>query len=67
MDVVSYRFRGAIWTSLLIASCMAACANDVVGPDTGEEVDAGATPTTGTLIATAGANYVFRGVDLRGF
>lgn len=30
-------------------------------------VDSGTTPTTATTIATAGTNYVFRGVDFKGF
>jgi cysteine-rich repeat protein len=30
-------------------------------------IDAGTAPTTATTIATAGANYAFRGVDLKGF
>jgi hypothetical protein len=30
-------------------------------------VDSGTTPTAGTVIATAGTNYAFRGVDLKGF
>jgi hypothetical protein len=30
-------------------------------------IDSGTTPTSATTIATAGANYWFRGVDLKGF
>ena len=30
-------------------------------------VDSGTTPTSATTIATAGTNYMFRGVDFKGF
>jgi hypothetical protein len=30
-------------------------------------VDSGTTPTAASVIATAGTNYVFRGVDFKGF
>ena len=30
-------------------------------------IDSGTTPTTATTIATAGTNYVFRGIDFKGF